>query len=136
MTSLKQADQVVTMQGMAQFNRRVSEMLRNLTNNTLVLQARAGGNHCPPVCPLSPKDQRRVASFSLRFRLVHSSGPQRRTLQMRIVAGNSHGQEKAPKYDFARSCKAICSASFQNEPRSERPIAVASLAAHATVPAH
>ena len=33
-TSLKQADQTVTMQGMAQSNERVSEMLRNLSNNT------------------------------------------------------------------------------------------------------
>ena len=33
-TSLKQVDQTVTMQGMAQSNERVSEMLRNLSNNT------------------------------------------------------------------------------------------------------
>lgn len=34
-TNLKQVDQVITMQGMAQSNERVSEMLRNLADNTL-----------------------------------------------------------------------------------------------------
>ena len=33
-TTLKQTDQTVAMQGMAQSNERVSEMLRNLSNNT------------------------------------------------------------------------------------------------------
>ena len=33
-TSMKQAGQTITMQGMAQSNERVSEMLRNLPNNT------------------------------------------------------------------------------------------------------
>ena len=72
-TSLKQADQVVTMTGMAQSNERVSEMLRNLADNTpwfskpeLVEIIAANVN-------LTPKDQRRVASFNLRFRLVRST---------------------------------------------------------------
>lgn len=76
-TSLKQVDQIVTMQGMAQSNERVSEMLRNLADNTpwfskpeLVEIVAANVN-------LTPKDQRRVASFNLRFRLVRSSEAQK-----------------------------------------------------------
>lgn len=72
-TSLKQADQVVTMQGMAQSNERVSEMLRNLTNNTPWLAKPELVEIVAANVALSPKDQRRVASFNLRFRLVRSS---------------------------------------------------------------
>lgn len=72
-TSLKQTDQVVTMQGMAQSNERVSEMLRNLANNTPwfskpELVEIVAGN-----VALTARDQRRVAAFNLRFRLVRSS---------------------------------------------------------------
>ncbi|RYE42961.1 MAG: fimbrial protein [Hyphomicrobiales bacterium] len=72
-TSLKQTDQIVTMQGMAQSNERVSEMLRNLSNNTPwfskpELVEIVAGN-----VALTARDQRRVAAFNLRFRLVRSS---------------------------------------------------------------
>lgn len=72
-TNLKQVDQIVTMQGMAQSNERVSEMLRNLTNNTPwfskpELVEIVAGN-----VTLTAREQRRVAAFNLRFRLVRSS---------------------------------------------------------------
>lgn len=76
-TSLKQADQVVTMQGMAQSNERVSEMLRNLSNNTPWLAKPELVEIIAANVSLSPKDQRRVASFNLRFRLVRSSEAQK-----------------------------------------------------------
>lgn len=76
-TSLKQADQVVTMQGMAQSNERVSEMLRNLSNNTPWLAKPELVEIIASNVSLSPKDQRRVASFNLRFRLVRSSDAQK-----------------------------------------------------------
>ncbi|MBS0392675.1 MAG: PilN domain-containing protein [Comamonadaceae bacterium] len=72
-TSLKQTDQVVTMQGMAQSNERVSEMLRNLTNNTPWFSKPELVEIVASQVALTPKDQRRVASFNLRFRLVRSS---------------------------------------------------------------
>ena len=78
-TSLKQADQVVTMQGMAQSNERVSEMLRNLSNNTPWLAKPELVEIIATNLALSPKDQRRVASFNLRFRLVRSSEAQKST---------------------------------------------------------
>ena len=76
-TSLKQADQVVTMQGMAQSNERVSEMLRNLTNNTPWFSKPELVEIIAANVSLSPKDQRRVASFNLRFQLVRSAGAQK-----------------------------------------------------------
>ena len=72
-TGLKQTNQVVEMQGMAQSNERVSELLRNLSGNTpwftkpeLLEIVAANAN-------LSAKDVRRVASFKMRFQLVRSS---------------------------------------------------------------
>lgn len=72
-TSLKQVDQVVTMQGMAQSNERVSEMLRNLANNTPWFSKPELVEIVAANVALTPRDQRRVASFNLRFRLVRSS---------------------------------------------------------------
>ena len=86
-TSLKQADQVVTMQGMAQSNERVSEMLRNLTNNTPWFSKPELVEIIAANVSLSPKDQRRVASFNLRFRLVRSSEAQKADAANEVVAG-------------------------------------------------
>ena len=72
-TSLKQADQTVTMQGMAQSNERVSEMLRNLSSNTPWLSKPELVEIVASNLALSARDQRRVATFNLRFQLVRSS---------------------------------------------------------------
>jgi type IV pilus assembly protein PilN len=72
-TSLKQADQTVTMQGMAQSNERVSEMLRNLSNNTPWLSKPELVEIVASNLALSARDQRRVSSFNLRFQLMRSS---------------------------------------------------------------
>ena len=87
-TSLKQADQVVTMQGMAQSNERVSEMLRNLTNNTPWFSKPELVEIVTTNVALSPKDQRRVPSFNLRFRLVRSTEAQKAAdAASEVVAG-------------------------------------------------
>lgn len=88
-TSLKQADQVVTMQGMAQSNERVSEMLRNLANNTPWFSKPELVEIVAANVALTPKDQRRVASFNLRFRLVRSSEAQK---AMDAASGASAGK--------------------------------------------
>lgn len=72
-TSLKQEDQTVTMQGMAQSNERVSEMLRNLSSNTPWLSKPELVEIIASNLALSARDQRRVATFNLRFQLVRSS---------------------------------------------------------------
>ena len=72
-TSLKQENQTVTMQGMAQSNERVSEMLRNLSSNTPWLSKPELVEIVASNLALTAREQRRVATFNLRFQLVRSS---------------------------------------------------------------
>lgn len=76
-TSLKQTNQTVAMQGMAQSNERVSEMLRNLSNNTPWLSKPELVEIIANNIALSQRDQRRVAAFNLRFQLMRSSEAQK-----------------------------------------------------------
>ncbi len=76
-SSLKQENQVVTIQGTAQSNERVSELLRNLGSNSPwltkpeLIEITAGS------VTLSPRDQRRVANFNMRVRLLRASEAQK-----------------------------------------------------------
>lgn len=76
-TSLKQTDQTVVMQGMAQSNERVSEMLRNISNNTAWLSKPELVEIVASNLALSARDQRRVSTFNLRFQLVRASDSQK-----------------------------------------------------------
>ncbi|MBP7544034.1 MAG: PilN domain-containing protein [Acidovorax sp.] len=76
-TTLKQTDQTVQLQGMAQSNERVSELLRNLADNTPWISKPELVEVVAANVALSPRDQRRVASFNLRFRLMRSSEVQK-----------------------------------------------------------
>lgn len=78
-TSLKQVDQAVTLQGVAQSNERVSEMLRNLSNNTPWLSKPELVEIVASNLSLTARDQRRVATFNLRFQLVRSHEAQKTT---------------------------------------------------------
>lgn len=71
--TLKQTNQSVEMQGMAQSNERVSEMLRNLSNNTPWLSKPELVEIVAGTVALSPRDQRRVSAFNLRFQLMRTS---------------------------------------------------------------
>ncbi len=86
-TNLKQADQVVTMQGMAQSNERVSEMLRNLADNTPWFSKPELVEIVASNVALTPRDQRRVASFNVRFKLVRSSEVQAQTAAASAAGG-------------------------------------------------
>ena len=72
-SSMRQELQSVTLQGVAQSNERVSELLRNLGNNTPwfakpeLIEIVAGAVTLPP------KDVRRVSNFTIRVRLVRAS---------------------------------------------------------------
>ncbi len=76
-TSLKQTDQSVTMQGVAQSNERVSEMLRNLSSSTPWLSKPELVEIVASNLALSARDQRRVSTFNLRFQLMRSSEVQK-----------------------------------------------------------
>lgn len=76
-SNIKQTDQVIEMQGFAQSNERVSEMLRNLTDNTPWLSKPELVEIVANNIALSQKDQRRVSSFNLRFRLMRTGEAQK-----------------------------------------------------------
>ena len=72
-SAMRQENQNVTLQGVAQSNERVSELLRNLANNTQwftkpeLIEIVAG------TVALSAREQKRVSNFTMRVRLVRSS---------------------------------------------------------------
>ncbi len=88
-TSLKQEGEMVTMQGMAQSNERVSEMLRNFTDNTPWFSKPELVEIVAANVALTPRDQRRVAAFTLRFRLVRSSEAQKTAASAQPEAGTA-----------------------------------------------
>ena len=71
--SLRQEGQNVALQGVAQSNERVSELLRNLGNNSPwfaspeLIEIVAGS------VSLTPRDTRRVANFNIRVKLVRAN---------------------------------------------------------------
>ena len=76
-TSLKQENQSIAITGVAQSNERVSELLRNLSDNTPWLAKPDLVEITAGTVVLSPRDQRRVANFNVRFRLGRSSEVQK-----------------------------------------------------------
>ena len=71
--SMRQDNQNVTLQGVAQSNERVSELLRNLGNNTPWFSRPELVEIVASSVALSPRDQRRVANFTIRVRLTRAS---------------------------------------------------------------
>ena len=84
--SMRQENQSVTLQGVAQSNERVSELLRNLANNTPwftkpeLVEIVAGSVN------LSPREQRRVANFTIRVRLVRASEADKAQADVAVAA--------------------------------------------------
>jgi type IV pilus assembly protein PilN len=76
-TSLKQENQVISLQGMAQSNERVSELLRNLGNNSPWLSRPELVEITAASVALSPRDQRRVSNFAMKVRLLRASEAQK-----------------------------------------------------------
>lgn len=76
-SSLKQENQTVTILGTAQSNERVSELLRNLGSNSPWLTKPELVEITAGSVTLSPRDQRRVANFNMRVRLLRASEAQK-----------------------------------------------------------
>jgi len=76
-TSVKQESQVVSISGMAQSNERVSELLRNLGNNSPWLTHPELVEITAASVNLSPRDSRRVSSFTMKFKLLRASEVQK-----------------------------------------------------------
>lgn len=76
-TSVKQENQLVSVQGVAQSNERVSELLRNLGNNSPWLTRPELVEIVAGSVALNAKDQRRVANFNIRVRLLRANEAQK-----------------------------------------------------------
>lgn len=72
-TAMRQSSQNVTLQGVAQSNERVSELLRNLGNNTPWFSRPELVEIVAGTVALTPKEQRRVANFTIRVTLIRAS---------------------------------------------------------------
>lgn len=72
-SSMKQENQTVMLQGVAQSSERVSELLRNLSSNTPWFTKPELVEIVAGTITLGARDQRRVANFNVRVRLVRSS---------------------------------------------------------------
>jgi type IV pilus assembly protein PilN len=76
-TNVRQENQVVSVTGTAQSNERVSELLRNLGNNSPWLTRPELVEITASTVALSQRDQRRVANFTMRVKLLRASEAQK-----------------------------------------------------------
>lgn len=88
-TSLKQENQVVTITGMAQSNERVSELLRNLSSKSPWLSKPDLVEITAAQVALTPRDLRRVSSFTMRLRLLRASEAQKAAAAAAAASGAS-----------------------------------------------
>jgi type IV pilus assembly protein PilN len=73
--AMRQENQTVLISGVAQSNERVSELLRNLGNNSPWLTKPELVEITAGTVALTSRDQRRVANFSMRIGLKRASAP-------------------------------------------------------------
>ncbi len=74
--NLRQDNQIVTLQGVALSNQRVSELLRNLGSNSSWFARPELIEIVAASVATAPREQRRVANFTIRFRLVRAGEAQ------------------------------------------------------------
>lgn len=77
LVSMRQDNQLVTLQGTAQSQERVSELLRNLAYNSPWFTKPELVEIVAATLSLSAKDQRKVFNFTMRVRLVRASEAQK-----------------------------------------------------------
>ena len=87
--SMRQENQNVTLQGVAQSNERVSEFLRNLGNNTPWFSKPELVEIVAGSVSLSARDQRRVANFTIRVHLTRASEAEKASLAASAAASSA-----------------------------------------------
>ena len=87
--SMRQENQNVTLQGVAQSNERVSEFLRNLGNNTPWFSKPELVEIVAGSVSLSARDQRRVANFTIRVHLTRASEAETASLAASAAASSA-----------------------------------------------
>nr|WP_315480819.1 PilN domain-containing protein [uncultured Rhodoferax sp.] len=86
---MTQVDQMVTLNGVAQSNERVSELLRNLANNTPWFSKPELIEIVSGSASISAKEQKRVANFVIKVRLVRASEAEKHAGQAAAMAASS-----------------------------------------------
>lgn len=88
-SSMRQENQNVTLQGVAQSNERVSELLRNLANNTPWFSRPELVEIVSGTVTLTPREVKRVSNFTMRVQLMRASEAEKAT---RLSASASAAQ--------------------------------------------
>lgn len=88
-SKMVQVDQSVTLNGVAQSNERVSELLRNLANNTPWFTKPELIEIVSGTTTLSAKEQKRVANFVVKVRLVRASEAEKNAAKTAADAASS-----------------------------------------------
>jgi type IV pilus assembly protein PilO len=97
-TKMTQADQLVSIAGVAQSNERVAELLRNLSNNTPWFSKPELVEIVAGSVALSNKEQRRVSNFNMRVRLVRATDTS--AARWQELAGTRMATKTSPSFDF------------------------------------
>ncbi len=103
LTALRQDRQVVTLTGVAQTNERVSELLRNLGQGSPWLSRPELVEIVAGTVNLGPREQRRVANFTLRVSVGRAAEPARRGASAPAPASSAPAAAPATAASPARS---------------------------------
>jgi type IV pilus assembly protein PilN len=95
-SKMVQADQLVTINGVAQSNERVAELIRNLANKTPWFAKPDLVEIVTGTVTLAPKDQRRVSNFVIRVKLVRASEAERTAAKAGVAASGVASAASAP----------------------------------------
>lgn len=93
-SSLRQEGQNVALQGVAQSNERVSELLRNLGNHSPWFTRPELVEIVAGTVNLTPRDVRRVANFQIRVKLIRANEAQNKPVPGASAAVAEGGQVK------------------------------------------
>lgn len=98
-SKMVQSDQLVTINGVAQSNERVAELIRNLANNTPWFAKPDLVEIVTGTVTLAPKDQRRVSNFVIRVRLVRASEAEKAAAKPVVAASGMTPLASAPRIE-------------------------------------
>lgn len=94
--NMRQENQNVTMQGVAQSNERVSELLRNLANKTPWFSRPELVEIVAGTVALSPRDVKRVSNFTIRVQLMRASEAEKAAAASAAPIAASRSAASAP----------------------------------------
>jgi type IV pilus assembly protein PilN len=100
--SMKQDNQTVLLTGVAQSNERVSELLRNLANNSAWLTRPELVEITAATVALTARDQRRVSNFSMRVSLKRASDQAKSAASAPLPGGAKPAPPAAPVASAAK----------------------------------